>query len=82
MSEEVVRLVRQHIVHCLSGASALDFVKVDKTQAADINVSKLHKNYLQLHEPEAIDPHTCELRKESRRVDTLEHVCASDTQTL
>lgn len=40
----------------LSGPNGSDFIKTDKNQGPDVNISKLHKNFLQQYEPEAIDP--------------------------
>ncbi|XP_018015946.1 uncharacterized protein LOC108672734 isoform X2 [Hyalella azteca] len=61
---DVVRKVKQHIVQCLSGSMAADFIKSDKHQAPDINVTKLHRHFLSQHEPQAPLPDSDKLDKD------------------
>lgn len=48
-------LIKHHILKMLSGPNGSDYIKTDKNQGPDVNISKLHKNFLQQYEPEAID---------------------------
>ena len=58
MTQELVTIIKHHILKMLSGPNGSDFIKTDKNQGPDVNISKLHKNFLQQYEPSAIDVET------------------------
>ena len=60
VTPELVTLIKHHILKMLSGPNGSDYIKTDKNQGPDVNISKLHKNFLQQYEPEAIDMETGE----------------------
>ncbi|XP_064079025.1 uncharacterized protein LOC135196261 [Macrobrachium nipponense] len=55
VTPELITLIKHHILKMLSGPNGSDFIKTDKNQGPDVNISKLHKSFLQQYEPEAID---------------------------
>jgi len=55
VTPELVTLIKHHILKMLSGPNGSDFIKTDKNQGPDVNISKLHKSFLQQYEPEAVD---------------------------
>ncbi|XP_037779592.1 uncharacterized protein LOC119576110 [Penaeus monodon] len=64
VTPELVTLIKHHILKMLSGPNGSDFIKTDKNQGPDVNISKLHKNFLQQYEPEAIDPESDKVIKD------------------
>ncbi|KAG7175562.1 hypothetical protein Hamer_G025513 [Homarus americanus] len=55
---------KHHILKMLSGPNGSDYIKTDKNQGPDVNISKLHKSFLQQYEPEAIDQETDKVIKD------------------
>ena len=55
VTPELITIIKHHILKMLSGSSGNDFIKQDKNQGPDVNITKLHKNFLQQYEPLAID---------------------------
>lgn len=64
VTPELVTLIKHHILKMLSGPNGSDYIKTDKNQGPDVNISKLHKSFLQQYEPEAIDPETDKVIKD------------------
>ncbi|KAK8401138.1 hypothetical protein O3P69_002712 [Scylla paramamosain] len=64
VTPELVTLIKHHILKMLSGPNGSDYIKTDKNQGPDVNISKLHKNFLQQYEPEAIDMETDKVIKD------------------
>jgi len=55
ISDETKDQVRSHICDVLNSKELRAFVKEDKVTGVDLNLSKMHKNYLKRHEPEAFE---------------------------
>ncbi|KAG0698537.1 hypothetical protein GWK47_026015 [Chionoecetes opilio] len=64
VTPELVTLIKHHILKMLSGPNGSDYIKTEKNQGPDVNISKLHKNFLQQYEPEAVDVETDKVIKD------------------